>query len=750
MEWQKTKMVGEHLIKMPPLPKDRTKIIGIDDKPEGAFWRRQTDYKDIWLNFVPYSTEMFTDATTWDDNTGELKSLNQEDSEYVDHIYKQEFHRRSFGVYFNNGGELTYLTNHHYNLLQWAKMPRHDGQGDYADFFEYQADVSYLIWAAEMSESILGLDLTKAKKTGITNFIWAGPYLNESTLFKNHNLGATNIDKPLVDKTFRDYFMYAYHGLPSPLKCQIKSDATMSGSIIFGNSFKTAKGKRRTISDPANELNTSVFCVAPAPKAFDIAVMNKIWFDEFPKLKGSPEEIWRTNKEAIKIMGKKNGIALLTSYTPEEDTKAFLEARKIYFDSELKTVRDWSRNQTKTGLIAYHIPAYASWWGCFNKQGKCDEKRAWDEILFERRKCGDNKRALQAITRQYATTAKEAWMPAGAGTTFDNTLLADLLTDIEAFPGNQYEDGKLEFENKLWEVGKKDKRPKGVFGPVEWIPVSRQEKEQGTEGRMRMFEKLASNQKNIPLKLGRDEYKNLKAPERFNFVGGVDPTQYAAGSEVIEGSKNASYTMNMPDELIDAHYKRIASKIIFSEYYYRPENPNEFYEDLVKEIIYFGKLVIVEANVPHVATMLIEEGLGRYMLVRSKETGAICQWKPNMEYQLIRTTGANGNREIMETMVRLIKSWLQPGNIEDGDKDYGRTLKSERLIAGSNQLMEFNPEDTKKSDLVMAWGYCLLCLETYLSILLAPTDREEQEIYKAAVNAIRWWQEKKANTIPVR
>jgi len=733
LEFSKTVTVGEHIITLPAPPKDRREVLFVDNKKEDAYWRRDTSIRDVWLDFQPYITEMYADSTRRDDNTGKLLSVNKEDSEYVDRIYKRETLRRTAGIWMNNGGVLTYIPNHYYFVLQWGRMQRHDGLGDYGDFREFQCDFMLLINHCEWSPHIIGLDISKAKKTGITNLVWSGPYLNEGTLFRNYNLGAMNIDQKLCAKTFRDYFLYSFEGLPLPLRPSIKSLAPMDGSIILGNAFTNAKNKKGIYVDPMADLNTSIFCVPTRPKAFDVAVMKKIWCDEFPKYEESPEEIWRTNSQAIKIQSKKNGIALLTSYTPDEDTKSFLEARKIFFDSELKTVQEWSKGQTKTGMICHHIPSYCSWEGAFNKYGKCDEKRAWDEISIERRRVYDNKRALQAITRQYATTKKEAWMPAGAGSTYDNVLLADILSDIESFPGNQYEDGRFDWDIELWNIGKMDKRPKGQFTNVKWVPLTELQKLQGEQGRVRIYESLHPSARNLALKQGRDDHGNLKAPERFVHVGGMDPTQYAAGSEIIEGSKNASYTMNMPDEILDAGFKRIASKIIISEYFYRPESPQEAYEDMVKEIIYYGKLVIVEANAPHVATMLIEEGLGRYMIVRNKETGALCMWRPGLEYQLIRTTANGAIKEMLETLVRIIKAYLNPG--AETDKNYGRTIKSERLI---NQLMEFNPEDTKKYDLAMAFGYCLLCMDTYLTILLTPDESlKDADIYRAIMQHLR-------------
>lgn len=198
--------------------------------------------------------------------------------------------------------------------------------------------------------------------------------------------------------------------------------------------------------------------------------------------------------------------------------------------------------------------------------------------------------------------------------------------------------------------------------------------------------------------------------------------------------------MDMPDDLQDALYKRVTSKMAVSEYYYRPELPNEAYEDFIKEVIYFGKLCVVEANVPFTATSMLEEGLGRFMLVRDKE-GNMVQWErwmglahePEKKYHLIRnTSNSSQSKDMLETIIRLIKNYID--SPAAGDKDYGRTIKAERLL---KQLMDFNPQDTRLYDLVMAFGYTLLALEWYINYLIAPKDYEHQEMtMRGVVKAI--------------
>lgn len=717
--------IGEHNFLLPPMPTDRRDVLFVDERPENAYWRRSTDYRDIWFQFIPHFTRLYQGATLYDQDE-RLISLNQEDSDYIIQIYEQEMHRRRYGVWFKNKETITYLTGDHYFLLQWAKMQRTDGL-DYADYREFQALYFYLIRHCWAYKNILGLDLGKPKKTGITNLHWAGYFLNKATMTKNKNLGAMNLDITICAKMFSDYFMYAFNGLPPAFKPLIKSKAEGVGQIVFGKMYSGSKKSRLSSNTDDGELNTSVFCVPTKPKAFDVAVMSDAWIDEPPKIRNIGE-IFRTNKESVKIQDVFNGRFWMTAYNPEEDSAAFREARQIFFDSKLRTITNTTGGSTTSGMICWQLPAYAAWEGCFDKYGICNEKEAMKRNQAIREGAKSNPRDLQALTRQYANDEREAWATAGAGSVYDNMRLGELLADIEidgrADTESPYQEGRLEWTNPLWESGFRNRRRKGEFCKVKFVPLTEEELMRGEVGRFRLYRNIPVLHQNACLSNGRDEWNNLLPPQRFIYFGGADPTNYAAASEVIEGSKNAHYTMNMQDERLDSLLRQVSTKIILSEYYHRPELPDEAYEDLVKEIIFFGKLNIVEANAPYVATRLLEEGLGYYMIVKD-ENGVMTTWKrhmglphePDKNYQLIRNTSNSSMKELLETLVRLVKNYIE--RVKPGEKDYGKTILSDRLLT---QLMNFNPEDTKLFDLHMAWAYCLLCYELYVSLMFASEE----------------------------
>lgn len=712
--------IREHSFKIPQ-PKDKRDILFIDKKD--PYWIREEalkDYKPIFFDFIPHYTKIYQEATLYDQDSI-LISLNKEDSDWMVWAYQREVYRRTHGVHVKMGDEIVWLTGDHWFILAWCKTKRPDKKSDYFDYREFQAKYLCLVWYVNQMSHIAGLFISKAKKTGITNLHWLY-YLNKATMTKNINLGNMNIDQSKGAKTFRDHFLYAYHGLPMALKPKFKSKSEPDGVITFGQQFTNSKKNRIIKNDAEDELNTTVMCVPTMINAFDVDVFSDLWWDEPPKYKQDFGEIYRSNEAGTDLQDMSIGKKWLTSYTPEESGSSFMSSRDLFFDSELRTVKPESNGQTKSKLICDHIPAYESWTSSFDKYGKCNEVEAMAKIQHGRSLLKDKPRELQVLTRRYANDKREAWSTGGVGSVFDNIRLGGLLSNIEEeeriSPQPLYKEFNLEWTNNTWNI-QRNRRRKGDFCEVKLIPITYHDREQEKYGKFRFYFDIPRSQQNAALKLGKDEYGCLIPPDTFNYCLGGDPTNYAAASEVIQGSKNAIYVMNMPDMLLDSRLMGVFSKIIVVEYYDRPESPDEAFEDFLKLIIFTGALSTIEANAPYVATRLMEEGLGRFMMVKDKN-GVIMPWKrymglPNEKdktYHLIRTTANSSDKEVLETMVRLIKAYYEKP--EEGGKDYGAQCKTSRLI---KQLMDLNPLDTRLFDLFMAFGYTIITVELYRDMI---------------------------------
>ena len=728
LNYKQNILVGEHSIRLPDLPKNKNEIFFIDKSKEDAFWKRDNTFPKIFFEFCPYKTLVDCTHTKYNDATGELMQVSVDDTKIIRQIYRQERDRRKKGIFFRNGDDVEYLTGSNYFTLQWCKMFGNSKNDGYGFFYKFQRDIFYLldhIW----QPNILGLDISKAKKTGITQIIDGGYCVDMATRQFQWMIGFMSRNEDVAIENNMKLFLYAFDNLPLALRPKVGFKAPKGGNIEFSELTKSKVLKSNT----DEVLNTRVFCVPTGEHSFDSHFMNIARMDEFPKYyqdsKKEPKEILRSNKAGVKDQDFFRGRIILSSYPPEEDDIGSEQAGEVFRESKLSTMKF---GKTESELICYHIPAYKSLKSCIDKYGDCREKEAMEIISNNRERVKKDRKALQAEIRQNPNTEIEAFGSNTGGAVFDPVRCTEILYAIEDerknAPRPPYISGKLEWHktNWKWNIGLFNKRPTGQFCEVVFIPDTEEELMRGEEGRLRIYHDQYDYEKNSVLKNGFDENGSLIPPIIFKNVLGADPTQHAAASEVIQGSKNAYIVKSRKDGAIDSRFGGSPQTgIITHEYFFRPELPNEAYEDLVKLIIYTGSLSIVEANVPEFATRLMMEGLGRFMIVKDKE-GNFCIWErwmglPKEEdksYNLVRTTGNSPQtRETLESFVRLIKMVLT--RPESGEKDYGMAIKSERIM---KQIMKVDPNDTKLFDLFMAWGYAELADDIYGNLLLQGTE----------------------------
>lgn len=753
----KTVHIGEHVYNVPSAPTSAIKIpsslggeweIPLDElilngnlPAENAYWKR-SDLPKFFYKYIPDETLLFMDETEWDGNY--LICLSDEDTNRLIYLMDREMYRRRHGVHFKNKHDIEYLTGDHYFFLQHVKpyglnakmhkyTPWREVGYEYGEFRKFQRDVFYLIEKCNNDDDILGLFVAKPKKTGITQ-CFAAYYLNKATMTRMGQMGIMSKGKDASAVNML-MFQHGLNSLPEIFKPIVRDLAAKTGDMFFGEPAlknvrtKAGKERRKQLMD-ARPLNTRVWAALTKAAGFDSPTMTDVWLDELPKYWSSngqsPLKVFLTNQEVVKIQDIINGKFWITSYPPEEDDLGFREAKDIYYNAKLKTIPPGGK-RTKNELICFYISSKHSYTSCFDKYGDCNEVEALRLNREARDKVKNDPREWQAKVRQYSETESECWGSGGGASVFNPVRIKELRDKLDEDMRSErfFAEGKLEWVNKQWEYGLV-KRPRKHFGSVEFVPATAEDIREGKESFMREYQRMPKGYSNRPLLMGRDDDNNLLPPEMFTNFGAVDPTDYAAESEVIQGSKNASYTLNFPDPIMDRQYGRLASKVILTETFIRPEDPDDFYEHVVKEIIYHGKIVIVEANKAWVATELIKDGLGYYMLVIDKEDGVLKPWLPYMDYNLIRTTA-----DILESIVRYVTAYIKKPTLESGQNDYGAQIKSERLL---EQLSQFTKANSKLYDLVMALGLALICGEIMMA---TPMDQEDRDLYGAAtVNAV--------------
>lgn len=658
------------------------------------YWRRQEDFPQIFFDYNPF-TIVNAVETRYDVENSVLISLSVADTAELKRLQNREMHRRVYGVWFMNKGVATYLTGVHYFILQWCQVP--DVPGNYLGYRKFQRNFFYAWDLCEHDEDCLGLYVIKPKKTGLTQLV-SLIFLEKSTRMKEKRFGMMSKSKDDARDTNFMFYLFALNKLPYIFRPRAAKETETRR--IFALPRKKDTGTRSSVlAQLKNDtgFNTEVFVAPTVVDAFDGPKLELGWFDEFPKYDDpSPEKVFTKCSQAVKIDHDINGKIIITSYVVETDGKEFDEAKKIFEESELST-KTVSTNRTISGLYTHFISALDSGNKLFDVYGDCDTETRRGQILAEREQKKYDSNALQAIIRQYPITKEEAWRKGGAsGSAFNNIRLGE--RDKEISDGMA--SGQLPFVPGYfrWKNGMR-------LGEVEFVPVPQEtmmeftDKEIDTNksARFRWYMpniRPADFMPNKPfLNANRDRRGRLKPFEDTLFCGAADPFDYALKEDVAVGSKGAITIELMPHTPTNTIYGINVTGRMVIDYLFRHDDPDDYYEDLIMLVLYFGMYVYVESNKPWVTKKMKDEGLQNFILYRTKEKTV----EPFVEgAEMVQTAT---NKDVIEELCLALANEISAP--AEGSFDLLKLYYSKRLI---KQLMEFKPTDTKRYDLAMCWG----------------------------------------------
>lgn len=687
--------IGEHYFTLPPTPRLKDSVLFVREPQVDQFWRRQNDFPQVFYDYCDL-TIINAPSTKYDLTDGYLSHLSREDTKLVFELQTRELDRRVNGVWFMNNGELTYLTGGQYFQLQWGAMPDYSNPYDgsnYGEYRQFQRDVHYMLQLAKLDIQCGGAFFGKPKKTGITQLM-ALDYLNESTMVPEKRFGMmSKSEKDCVGTNFM-YFKYGLQLLPQIMKPTIAN--ITDTKIIFDNPKVKPTGtkgsKLRTIN-AGSGFNSEVFVRGTVKNAFDGPKMYRGWLDEFPKYEDPyPKDVFDGNSESVKLGSKIIGKLWLTSYVPENDGKNFLEAREIWNNSKERT-RSEETGRTLSEIYTYFISALDSGEEQFDRYGRSDRDKVKKYIMAAREQRKSDNRKLQAYTRQYPITEEEMWAVGGGGDSiFNNVVLGKQFSQIK----KGLDSGDLPFiEGKFeWMGGR-------LKSEVIFLPTTDEEIMANIRGRFHMYglQYLDNMSFNVPfIKQLRTE-DGLIRPNPFTpYVGAVDPTDYLRKKDAGVGSQNAGYVLNFSDIALNTQADAEVSNKIVCKYHYRHDNPDDTYEDIVKMVWFFGMYVLIEANKPWVIKKFVDDGLENFLLVRDANN-IIKPYQKWVHSKLPHTTA-----EVIQDIIRAIQKYIV---------SHCRLIEDDKLI---EQLMVFDPKDTKVSDLVMAFGLALISMESFLVI----------------------------------
>lgn len=671
-----------HTFITPELP-DSTDILYSDLPKKDQFWKRIA-YPPEFYKFIPGNT-----IPTPEERTFLIKCL------------EMDMDRRVNGLWFMNKGVPTYITGNNYFHLQWGDMinGKPDANGNaYPEYRRFQRDYFYFIDICETNSDCLGGFTAKAKKVGVTQMM-AAMYVNEATLNERYRLGVMSKTGDENRDTNMAMIFHIISKMPQIIVPKKGRSNTME--VFFGHPSQKPTGTKQykeKIQQLKEQKVLDSVIIGKNTKigAFDGPLYNHIWLDEFSKyyqsVSVSPKALFEKDSAAVKLQQQIHGKVWITAYSPEIDDLGFEEAKKIYYESKKITIKHENiLKRTTSNLFCYHICALYATEGTFDKYGEADVSKAFQTNQEERDNAKNDQNKLQAVIRQGSRNEDESWNSGGGGSVFNNQRLLVSILEKERF-----EFLKIPYYKRISLIWS---------GPQFRSPVRSYPDPNGKWYVTRDLPESLYNNFQIP----DDDSKNIIPGQTISCVGGIDPFDY---SEVIEGalggSKGASYTLGLPIKALDHHYDKIRkgdsfSRRIVSWYSERPPDPNTFFDDMVKETLYFGKKILIENNKPWLTTKFKEIGMVEFLLFKNSETGRIEKYKP-LSKQKAKTTQTGD----VDELCRVTDEYLaEPTN---GIPDLCFLMEDMDLL---NQLTTFNPLQTKKFDKVMAFAYSIMALNSF-------------------------------------
>ncbi len=673
-----------HIYTTPPIPR-KSDILFADLPKAQQFWRR-IEFPKIFYDYIPDVTELTDD---------EVNTL-------IDCVTLDK-DRRKNGLFFMNNGEPTYITGDNYFFLQWADMLK--GKPDpitgrsYPQYRKFQRDFFYFIDLCIKDNNCLGGYISKQKKVGCTQAL-ASMYVNQSTIYEKIRCGVMSKSGPENEKINFAMIKHIIEKMPQIILP--KKGKETGSEIIWGHPPTKPTGTKQykeKIQAQKDEkvLDSVIEAVVTRIGAFDGGFYRFIWIDEISKLyqasKISPKDEFIKDGAGVKLQQQIEGKVFLSAYNPEVNDKGFLEARAIYYDSYKSTINHNDiLKRTKSELYCYHISSYISTEGTFDIFGEPDVELAFKLNDQERIKAKGDVNKLQALYRQGARTSKESWNIGGGGlTVFNNGEIQksiDLKERMDFMKQIYYKRGNLVWSGTRYR------------SPVVFVD--------DPNGKWYITRSLPENMLNqffIP-----DEPKaNLIPSNNTLFCGGIDPFEYKYVDEdgSTGKSKGASYTLALPNLVMDEYVRRtdpndVFSKRIISFYSERPSDPEVFITDMILETLYFSKKVLIEENKATIVTMFKKLGLKEFLLFQNNDTGEIERFNPHKN-QKQKSTQTGTVEEVCDLIDSLFIK-------RDGEPDYCQFIEDVELL---NQLMVFDPFHTKKFDKVMAFGYALMALNSF-------------------------------------
>jgi len=653
-------------IQLPKVP-NKEEILFHDKPKEDQHWVRQP---------VPKEIERMRSMDEWMEMP---KEFREKHTRYIE----EQFRRRREGLWFYNNGNPTYITGHHYMLLQWSKMDI-----GYASYLEFQRRLFIHFTACEVDPRSVGQIYVKCRRSGYTNMS-ASILADEGTQVSDKLLGVmSKTGKDAQENVFMKKIFPMFRSYPFFFKPIQDGTTNPRMELAFREPSKRIT-KSNKISNKGEALDTVINWKNTVNNAYDGEKLHILFLDEAGKYENPIDvnELWRIHRTCLLVGKKIVGKALVGSTVNPLD-KGGANFRKMYNDSDPSKRNENGR--TKSGLYRIFIPAYEALEGFFDQYGNPIVDKpvkpvitmendytsigAKEYLSNERRALMSDPYELNEVIRQFPWTEEEAFRDSTKTSHFNISKIYEQKEHNSTLYPSPIVKG-----NFIWNNGQQD--TKVIFSPdengkwnVSWLMPFEESNKQTIE-----YGKRSPGNKNVG-------------------VGGVDSYDIDTTMDG-RGSKGACHLFNK----FNMNYP---SNTFIAEYAERPPLARIFYEDILMASVYYGYPLLVENNKYGIVRYFESRGYDSYIMDRPAHLTP-----PNQKGN-VRTKGVPSNsQEFIQAHAQVIESYIHESIGYNRDTDeYGKMYFDRTL----EDWIGYKIDDRTKFDLTISSGLALLGAQTIM------------------------------------
>jgi hypothetical protein len=655
--------ISDIFIQLPkkPLAKD---ILFNGLKREEQMWKRLP---------VPQDLMRIRSMDEWMEQPKEFRIKH---AEFID----QEFHRRRSGVWFYNNGVPTYITGHHYMLLQWSQMDI-----GYASYLDFQRKLYLHFEACKQDPRCVGQIYTKCRRSGYTNICGAA-LADEGTQVSNKVLGImSKTGKDAQENIFMKKLLPMFRSYPFFFKPIQDGTTNPRVELAFREPAKRIT-KTNKVSNQTEALDTVINWKNSVANAYDGEKLHYLYLDEAGKWENPLDinEVWRIHRTCLLVGKKIVGKAMVGSTVNPLD-KGGANYKKLYYDSD-PTKRN-ENGRTKSGLYKIFVPAYDALEGFFDVYGlpitddPSEPTLTMDGDIIsigaktylsnERKALMHDPYELNEVIRQFPWSEEEAFRDSTKSSHFNvGKIYEQLQHNREMYPSPVVKG------NFVWKDGKPDSE-------VLWNPDS--------------------NGRWLVTWLPPDDIRNKRKQE----FGKVFPANDHLGTGGVDsydldntmdgrGSKGACHLYNK----FNMSYP---SNMFVAEYANRPPLARIFYEDVLMAAVFYGYPLLIENNKYGIVRYFESRGYDGYIMDRPEHLKA-----PGSNSN-VKTKGIPSNsQDVIQAHAQAIEAFVHEHvgmNAETGD--YGRMYLDRTL----EDWIGYRMDDRTKFDLTISSGLALLAAQ---------------------------------------